>query len=135
MKFGVSTSEVVIIDSRLREHTKQLLEHLTSAEKIFLFGSNPNEAKFEIAHLKSPKRRKRSLFHEHQDLVGLKKHLDVKLSPRNSFLDPQFLLMRRWSNNTEAVLDQHTDEELDQCYYKSDNAALYLCDDVVIIGL
>ncbi|RVE53006.1 hypothetical protein evm_002304 [Chilo suppressalis] len=112
------------------DHNRQLLNHLTDAEKIFLFGANPNEAQFEIAHLKLPKRRKRSLFHEDQDLVELKKHLDVKLSPRNSFLDPQFLLMKRWSNTTEALLDQHTDEELDQCYYKSDNAALYICEDV-----
>ncbi|CAH1640105.1 unnamed protein product [Spodoptera littoralis] len=38
--------------------------------------------------------------------------------------------MRRWSNNTEVVLDQHADEEVDLCYYKGDNAALYVCDDV-----
>ncbi|XP_072942488.1 A disintegrin and metalloproteinase with thrombospondin motifs 16-like [Epargyreus clarus] len=112
------------------EHTKQLLDHLTESEKVFLFGANPNKAQFDIAHLKQPKRRKRSLFHENEDLIALKKHLDVKLSPRNTFLDPQFLLMRRWSNGTEAVLDQHTDEELDNCYYKSDNAALYACNDV-----
>ncbi|XP_050551061.1 A disintegrin and metalloproteinase with thrombospondin motifs 16 isoform X2 [Spodoptera frugiperda] len=112
------------------DHSKQLLEHLTESEKIFLFGANPSEAQFEVAHLKQPKRRKRSLLYDDQDLVGLKKHLDIKLSPRNSFLDPQFLLMRRWSNNTELVLDQHADEEVDSCYYRGDNAALYVCDDV-----
>ncbi|KAF9791578.1 hypothetical protein SFRURICE_008796 [Spodoptera frugiperda] len=114
----------------LQDHSKQLLEHLTESEKIFLFGANPSEAQFEVAHLKQPKRRKRSLLYDDQDLVGLKKHLDIKLSPRNSFLDPQFLLMRRWSNNTELVLDQHADEEVDSCYYRGDNAALYVCDDV-----
>ncbi|CAH0695665.1 unnamed protein product [Spodoptera exigua] len=112
------------------DHSKQLLEHLTESEKIFLFGANPSEAQFEVAHLKQPKRRKRSLLYDDQDLVGLKKHLDIKLSPRNSFLDPQFLLMRRWSNNTEVVLDQHADEEVDLCYYRGDNAALYVCNDV-----
>ncbi|XP_063830905.1 A disintegrin and metalloproteinase with thrombospondin motifs adt-2 [Ostrinia nubilalis] len=112
------------------EHTKQLLSHLTESEKIFFFGANPNDAEFDLAHLKHPKRRKRSLFHDDEDLVVLKKHLDVKLSPRNSFLDPQFLLMRRWLNSTEAVLDQHSDEELDSCYYKSENAALFACNDV-----
>ncbi|XP_063894418.1 A disintegrin and metalloproteinase with thrombospondin motifs 16-like [Helicoverpa armigera] len=112
------------------DHSKQLLEHLTESEKIFLFGANPHEAQFEVAHLKQPKRRKRSLLYDDQDLVGLKKHLDIRLTPRNSFLDPQFLLMRRWSNSIEAVLDQHNDEEVDGCYYRSDNAALYVCDDV-----
>ncbi|XP_060805629.1 A disintegrin and metalloproteinase with thrombospondin motifs adt-2 [Amyelois transitella] len=112
------------------EHTKQLLNHLTESEKVFLFGPNHNEAQFEIAHLKQTRRRKRSLFHEDQELLSLKKHLDLKLNSRNSFLDPQFLLMRRWSNDAEAVLDQHSDEELDLCYFKSENAALYACDDV-----
>lgn len=112
------------------EHSKQLLEHLTESEKIFLFGANHNDVQFEIAHLRQSKRRKRSLFYDDQDLVGLKKHLDVRPNPRSSFLDPQFLLMKRWSNSSEAVLDQHTDEELDLCYYKSDSAALYMCEDV-----
>ncbi|CAB3229125.1 unnamed protein product [Arctia plantaginis] len=88
------------------------------------------EAQFEIAHLKHPKRRKRSLLYDDQDLVDLKKHLDLRPNSKNSFIDPQFLLMRRWSNSSEAVLDQHSDEELDRCYYRSDNSALYICDDV-----
>ncbi|XP_053614475.1 A disintegrin and metalloproteinase with thrombospondin motifs adt-1-like [Plodia interpunctella] len=112
------------------EHSNQLLDYLTESEKVFLFGADHNEAQFEIAHLKQPKRRKRSLLHEDQELLSLKNHLNLKLNPRNSFLDPQFLLMRRWSNDTEAVLDQHSDEELDSCYFRSENAALYACDDV-----
>ncbi|KAG6454328.1 A disintegrin and metalloproteinase with thrombospondin motifs adt-1 [Manduca sexta] len=112
------------------DHSQQLLSHLTESEKIFLFGANPHEAQFEIAHVKQPRRRKRSLHFVDQDLVGLKKHLDVKLHPRTSFLDPQFLLLRRWANNTEMVLEQHADDELDSCYYKSDSAALYVCEDV-----
>ncbi|KAM3960344.1 LOW QUALITY PROTEIN: ADAMTS metallopeptidase stall [Aphomia sociella] len=112
------------------EHSKQLLDHLSESEKIFLFGANHNEAQFEIAHLKQPNRRKRSLIHDDQELVSLKNHLGVKVTPRNSFLDPQFLLMRRWSNSTELVLDQHADEELDLCYFRSDDAALYACEDV-----
>lgn len=89
-----------------------------------------SDAKFEIAHLKRQKRHKRSL-QDTQDLNALKSHLNINLSPRNSFLDPQFLLLKRWSNGTELVLDQHSDEEIDMCYYKSDSAALYACDDVV----
>ncbi|KAL4704761.1 hypothetical protein ACJJTC_009778 [Scirpophaga incertulas] len=38
--------------------------------------------------------------------------------------------MKRWRNSTEAMLDQHSDEELDECYYRSDKAALYACEDV-----
>ncbi|KAJ2948705.1 hypothetical protein O0L34_g7960 [Tuta absoluta] len=113
-----------------QEHTKQLLNHLTEPEKLFLFGANHHDAKFEITHIKHSRRRKRSLLHEGQDLVSMKQHLDVRLSPRSTFLDPQFLMMRRWSNNTELVLDQHGDEELDACYYRSENAALYVCEDV-----
>ncbi|VVC96184.1 unnamed protein product [Leptidea sinapis] len=52
----------------------------------------------------------------------------MKHIPRNRLLDPQFLLLKRWSNGTD-VINQH-DEELDRCYYKSDNAALFICDDV-----
>lgn len=36
--------------------------------------------------------------------------------------------MRRWSNSTEAV--EHGDDD-DDCYYRSDSAALFVCDDVV----
>ncbi|CAG9564251.1 unnamed protein product [Danaus chrysippus] len=111
--------------------SKELLHHLSESEKIFLFGNTDKDHQFEIAHLKKPKRRKRSLdTEEHQDLVSLKKHLNIKLSPRHTFIDPQFLLMKRWSNGTEAILDEHTNDELDLCFYKSDNAALYICDDV-----
>lgn len=83
--------------------------------------------------MKRPKRRKRSMLHDTEDLVHLKKHLNIKLSPKNSFLDPQFLLLKRWSNGTEAGLDLHNDEELDLCYFRSDHAALYVCEDVVRI--
>lgn len=69
--------------------------------------------------------------YDNQDLTTMKKHLDLKLSPRTNILDPQFLLMKRWSNGTEVILDQHTDEEVDACYYKSENAALFVCDGVV----
>lgn len=63
--------------------------------------------------------------------MTLKKHLNVNLTPKNSFLDPQFLLLKRWSNGTEVIFDKHNDEELDMCYYRSGSAALYACDDVV----
>ncbi|CAK1584204.1 unnamed protein product [Parnassius mnemosyne] len=116
--------------SRTYEQSKQLLDHLTESEKLFLIGANPENAKFDIVHLRQPRRRKRSLYHDNPDLNSLKKHLDIKLSPRNTFLDHKFLLMRRWTNNTEAVIDQHADEELDLCYYRSDNAALYACEDM-----
>lgn len=89
------------------------------------------EAHFEIAHLHHQKRRKRSLSYDDQDLVGLKKHLNLQPSPKNSFLDPKFLLLRRWSNTTNAALDQHGDEELDNCYYRSENAAVFACGEVV----
>ncbi|XP_045502025.1 A disintegrin and metalloproteinase with thrombospondin motifs adt-1-like [Colias croceus] len=112
------------------DHTKQLLHHLSPSEKLLFFGTESKHPEFEIAHLKYQKRRKRSLLHDNQELNTLKKHLDLKLSPRNKFLDPQFLLMKRWSNGTEVILDQHTDEELDACYYKSDHAALFVCDGV-----
>ncbi|KPJ04103.1 A disintegrin and metalloproteinase with thrombospondin motifs 18 [Papilio xuthus] len=112
------------------EHSKQLLDHLTESERLFLIGANFDNAQFEILHLRQPKRRKRSLYHDNPDLNSLKRHLDLKLSPRNTFLDPQFLLMRRWTNGTEAVLDQHNNEELDLCYYRSDTAALYACGDL-----
>ncbi|XP_046970368.1 A disintegrin and metalloproteinase with thrombospondin motifs 16-like [Vanessa cardui] len=112
------------------EHSNQLLDHLSESEKLFLFGANHDDAEFEIAHLKHHKRRKRSISNDIPDLIALKKHLNVNLSPKSSFLDPQFLLLKRWSNGTEAVFDQHSDEELDACYYKSDNAALYACEDV-----
>ncbi|KOB64852.1 Uncharacterized protein OBRU01_20113 [Operophtera brumata] len=85
------------------------------------------EAHFEIAHLNHHKRRKRSLLYDDQDLVGLKKHLHVKPTPR-SLLDPQFLLIRRQANATEVV--EHSDE-IDRCYYRSEHAALYACGDVV----
>ncbi|XP_045777197.1 A disintegrin and metalloproteinase with thrombospondin motifs adt-1-like [Maniola jurtina] len=120
-------SEHVIRDD---EHKIQLLEHLSETEKVFLLGANHKDAEFEIAHMKRPKRRKRSLLHDNDDLANLKKHLNIKRSPRNSFLDPQFLLLKRWSNGTEAGLDQHTDDELDLCYFRSDHAALYVCEDV-----
>ncbi|KAI8420420.1 hypothetical protein MSG28_008914 [Choristoneura fumiferana] len=35
--------------------------------------------------------------------------------------------MRRWSNSTEAV--EHGDDD-DDCYYRSESAALFVCDDV-----
>ncbi|KAI5640167.1 reprolysin family propeptide domain-containing protein [Phthorimaea operculella] len=112
------------------EHTKQLLDHLTEPEKLFLFGANHHYAEFEITHIKHSRRRRRSLLHADEDLVSIKQHLDIRLSPRSTFLDPQFLMMKRWLNHTELVLDQHGDEELDACYYRSENAALYVCDDV-----
>ncbi|XP_068620634.1 A disintegrin and metalloproteinase with thrombospondin motifs 16-like [Battus philenor] len=111
------------------EHSKQLLEHLTESERLFLIGANPNDAQFEVLHLRHQRRRKRSLYQDNPDLNSLKKHLDIKLSPKNTILDPQFLFIRRWKNVTDAV-DQHSDEELDRCYYRSDNAALYACGDV-----
>ncbi|KAG7301274.1 hypothetical protein JYU34_014189 [Plutella xylostella] len=115
----------------LSDHSNRVLEHLTDAEKLFLFGAIDKTPQFEIAHLKHPRRRKRSLYNRqaNQDLELLKKTLDLKLSPRNSFLDPQFLVVRRWVNNTEPVVD-HSDDEVDSCYYRSQNAALYVCDDV-----
>lgn len=67
--------------------------------------------------------------------MGLKKHLEVQLNPRNNFLDPKFLLVRRWANNTEAILNHHKDEEIDRCYYRSENAALYACGDVVSLEI
>ncbi|KOB68209.1 Uncharacterized protein OBRU01_18703, partial [Operophtera brumata] len=93
---------------------------------IFHFFLILTEAHFEIAHLNHHKRRKRSLLYDDQDLVGLKKHLHVKPTPR-SLLDPQFLLIRRQANATEVV--EHSDE-IDRCYYRSEHAALYACGDV-----
>ncbi|CAG9127490.1 unnamed protein product [Plutella xylostella] len=115
----------------MQEHSNRVLDHLTDAEKLFLFGAIDKTPQFEIAHLKHPRRRKRSIYNRqpNQDLELIKKTLDLKLSPRNTFLDPQFLVVRRWANNTEPVVD-HSDDEVDSCYYRSQNAALYVCNDV-----
>ncbi|GBP35802.1 A disintegrin and metalloproteinase with thrombospondin motifs 18 [Eumeta japonica] len=123
-----------ILDSTnilLQEHLEHFLfDALTDSEKLFLFGDNPN-VEFELAHVKHPKRRKRSVIHnDHEDFVNLKKKLDLKLVPRSSFLDPQFLFLKRWSNRTEPILEQRSDEEVDNCFYRSHHAALYLCDDI-----
>ncbi|XP_041985063.1 A disintegrin and metalloproteinase with thrombospondin motifs adt-1 [Aricia agestis] len=107
------------------EHRRELLSHLTPSEKLFLFGTDESNAQFEIAHLKHAKRRKRSL-HGTEDLAALKEHLGIKVNSRNNFLDPQFLLMKRWLNGTELLGHDHEDD----CYYRSEHAALYVCDDV-----
>ncbi|XP_022119550.2 A disintegrin and metalloproteinase with thrombospondin motifs 16 [Pieris rapae] len=115
-------------DFSIDDGHEELLNYLTEAEKVFLFGASDQHPEFEIAHIRHQKRRKRSLSYENQDLITIKQQLDLKLSPKSSFLDPQFLLMKRWSNGTEVILDQHTDEEVDACYYKSESAALFVCD-------
>ncbi|XP_050674591.1 A disintegrin and metalloproteinase with thrombospondin motifs 16-like [Leptidea sinapis] len=109
-------------------HKQQLLSHLSESEKLFLFGAKPENAQFEIANLRHRKRQKRSVLHDNEELIRLKNNFNMKHIPRNRLLDPQFLLLKRWSNGTD-VINQH-DEELDRCYYKSDNAALFICDDV-----
>lgn len=58
----------------------------------------------------------------------------MKPASRQTFLDPQFLLMRRWSNDTELVANQ-LDDEVDLCYFRGANAALYICEDVVSYSL
>ncbi|XP_045452573.1 A disintegrin and metalloproteinase with thrombospondin motifs 16-like [Melitaea cinxia] len=131
--FAVVLSSIINVSDQFfgsDDHSYQLLDHLSESEKLFLLGANHENAKFEIAHLKRPKRRKRSLSHESVDLTALKQHLNISLSAKNSFLDPQFLLLKRWSNGTEVLFDQHADKELDLCYYTSENAALYACEDV-----
>ncbi|XP_037873682.1 A disintegrin and metalloproteinase with thrombospondin motifs 16 [Bombyx mori] len=111
-------------------YSKELLKYLTEAEKTFLLGSRPHEAHFEVAHLSRPRRYKRSLGNNDKSIADLKGHLDIKLKLRNSFLDPHFLMLRRWSNNTDLVVDAHADDELDMCYYGSDNAALFICENI-----
>lgn len=82
---------------------------------------------FQVAHLGRRRRRKRSINNAHPELSGLQSHLGLSQSPR--FLDPQFLLVRRWGNKTDVVVEHN--EDPDECYYRSPNAALYFCDDVV----
>lgn len=102
------------------------MRYISKSNKLFV-----TEVQFEIAHLKQPKRKRRSIHNDNQDLLALKKHLNVKLTPRHSFLDPQFLLLKRWSNGTEVLDQHHKDDEIDLCYYTSEHASLYVCNDVV----
>ncbi|XP_063540324.1 A disintegrin and metalloproteinase with thrombospondin motifs 16-like [Cydia strobilella] len=94
------------------EHSQQLLVHLTESEKIFLFGANHNDAQFEIVH------------HHRKRSSPILQHLDLTPA-RHYLLDPQFLVMRRWANGTEAV-----GLEDEECWYRSVSAALFVCDDV-----
>lgn len=111
----------------LRDVSASFRNFLLPFEYNIMNSLNISEAQFEIAHLNHHKRRKRSLLYDDQDLVGLKKHLHVKPAPR-SLLDPQFLLLRRRANATEAV--DHSDD-IDRCHFRSEHAALFACGDLV----
>ncbi|XP_068083520.1 A disintegrin and metalloproteinase with thrombospondin motifs adt-1 [Anabrus simplex] len=74
---------------------------------------------FTVVHVQLPSvRRKRSLQDEEQLVVleagALAPRMELRLEPSNSLLDPQFVLLHRWGNESELLSPELAEE---RCYY------------------
>lgn len=66
---------------------------------------------------------------------SLGRRFELQFRPSPALLDPQFVLLRRWSNYTE-MLSPHLAEQ--SCFYRSDvghRAAVALCGGMVSLCL
>jgi hypothetical protein len=94
---------------------------------------------FAVVRLRLPsKRRKRWVLPNEAfalpvvfEAQSLARRFELQLRPSPSLLDPQFVLLRRWSNHTEMLSPRLAEQS---CFYRSDarhRAAVALCDGMV----
>ncbi|PNF35840.1 hypothetical protein B7P43_G09399 [Cryptotermes secundus] len=112
-----------------------LRDLLTAAEWTSLLGTSATAPEFAVVRPRLPsKRGKRWALPDETSVMpvvfeaqSLGRRFELQFRPSPALLDPQFVLLRRWSNHTE-MLSPHLAEQ--SCFYRSDvghRAAVALC--------